>query len=115
MVVNSATVAAIQFEGLRIFDYTAGGNTSSSLARIVVPPGGSHRKAKSERSDKYYYVLKGQVLFKVEGEVYPLEGADFCLVQQGKSFSYENQTGEEAILLLVHTPSFELDSETFLD
>ncbi len=115
MVVNSSAVAPIEFEGLQIFDYTSGVNISSSLAKIKVGPGRGHRKARSERSDKYYYVLNGIVLFTIEGKEYRLEGADFCLVQQGQSFSYENSSDEDATLLLLHTPSFDLDAETFLD
>ena len=115
MIVRRNSVEAIDFEGLRIHDYTAGGHTSSSLALIEVPPGARHREAWSKRSDKYYYVVAGRILFSLSGEEYDLASGDFCLVRQGRHSRYENRTGEPASLLLVHTPSFDLDSEMFAD
>ena len=115
MIVRHNSVEAINFEGLQIYDYTAGGQTSSSLALIEIPPGIRHREAWSKRSDKYYYVVAGRILFSLNGEEYDLTSGDFCLVRQGQHFRYENRTEEPVTLLLVHTPSFDLDSEMFTD
>ena len=38
---------------------------------------------------------------------------DFCFVLQGRHFSYLNRELKEAQLCLVHTPSFDLESEVF--
>jgi hypothetical protein len=46
----------IEFDGMRIIDYTAGQDSSSSFAEISLPAGISHRFSWSNRSDKYYYV-----------------------------------------------------------
>ena len=113
MIVRHNSLQAIDFEGLRIHDYTANGHTSSSLALIEVPPGVRHREAWSKRSDKYYFVVAGRILFSLSGEECDLTSGDFCLVRQGQRFRYENRTEEPATLLLVHTPSFDLDSEMF--
>jgi mannose-6-phosphate isomerase-like protein (cupin superfamily) len=106
-------VRPFDFDGLRILDYTAGRTTNSSLAIIEVPPGARHRQAWSRRSDKYYYVLAGQIRFTVHGEPQNLGSGDACLIAREQRFSYEN-TGSEAVrLLLVHTPSFDPAAEVF--
>jgi len=96
-------------------DYTADADLGSSLATIDVPPRGSHGKAWSRKSDKYYFVTHGQVRFMVGDEITDLATGDFCLVRCGTVFSYENVTPEPAGLILVHTPAFELAAEVFVD
>ncbi len=115
MFVRQRDLEVIGFEGLEIFDYTAGTSSSSSVALIQVPPGARHPEAWSRRSDKYYLVVRGAVRFSLEGDERVLAQGDFCRVEQGKRFRYENATGAAATLLLVHTPSFELDEEVFSD
>ena len=82
---------------------------------IDVPAGTRHREAWSKRSDKYYYVVSGQVQFTCEGAEHVLEKGDFCLVPQGRKFSYHNTSGEPVQLILVHAPSFDLASEVFTE
>jgi len=107
MIVRYNSVESINFAGLQIYDYTAGEHTSSSLAAIKVPPGVRHGEAWSKRSDKYYYVVAGRILFSLDGKEHNLMPGDFCLVSQGQHFWYENRTEESATLLLVHTPMLE--------
>ena len=102
------------FEGLSIRDYTAGLETSASLAVITVPSGGVHREAWSERSDKYYYVVSGTVEFSDAGAARELSAGDFCLVRKGDHFSYRNTGETAAILCLFHAPSFCAESEVFV-
>lgn len=115
MIVNNNSIKPINFEGLQIFDYTNGNETSSSLAVIQVPPGIQHRKAWSKRSDKYYYLMDGQIRFTLDEEDYDLVKGDCCLVKQGQRFRYENLASEVATFILIHTPSFDLASEVFLE
>ena len=60
---SGKSLKPIDFAGLRIFDYTAGFDLSSSLAIIEVPPGAHHAEAWSKRSDKYYLVIAGTIGF----------------------------------------------------
>ena len=113
MRVRRAELAPIEFGGLAIYDYTPAGGKSSSLALIEVPAGAVHAKAWSRRSDKYYLVTRGSISFTLDGADFTLEAGDFCLVEQGQRFAYRNATPEPATLVLVHTPSFELDAEVF--
>lgn len=104
---------AIEFDGLEILDYTADQDCKSSIAEITVPAGARHKRAWSERSDKYYYVIDGGLEFIVDGQAVDLSTGDVCIVHQGVRFSYENRTGVVTRVLLVHTPSFDLADEVF--
>ena len=115
MIVSRATVSPFDFDGLRIFDYTAGTNSSSSFALIEVPTGAVHAESWSQRSDKYYFILAGSLRFVLDNEVHDLQAADFCLVKVGQHFSYSNEAAETARLVLIHTPSFEPAHERFVE
>ena len=114
MFVKQDSLEAIEFEGLQIVDYTAGRDLDSSLAFISVPVGAAHAEAYSKRSDKYYLVIDGAVLFCLEGHEETLSKGDFCFVERGRHFSYRNIGAVQANLVLVHTPSFRLDQEVFV-
>ena len=107
-------ISPIPFDGLRIFDYTAGQSLSSSVAAIEVAPGVRHAEAWSRRSDKYYVVSEGEVRFVLDGEAHVLTAGDFCFVAQGHRFSYSNESSKPATLILIHTPSFDLNEEVFV-
>ena len=115
MWIRGAAVEPFDFEGLQIRDYTAGLSSSSSLATIHVAPGIRHHRARSRRSDKYYYLLSGRIRFGLEAEELDLAAGDFVLVPQGQTFWYENRTSAPAVLLLVHTPAFDADAELFVE
>jgi mannose-6-phosphate isomerase-like protein (cupin superfamily) len=59
--------------------------------------------------------VSGQLHFWVDGEEQILDGGDFCLVRRGQPFWYANRSGEAVVLVLVHTPSFDLDAEVFAE
>jgi len=115
MIVKRASINSVDFDGLRVFDYTVDQNARSSLAVVEVPPGGRHREAYSKRSEKYYYVVSGQIAFSLDGDEHDLTAGDLCLVDQGQHFSCVNRTQDVARLLLMHTPSFDLESEVVVD
>jgi len=115
MIISGNYITPFDFDGLRITDYTAGRNTSSSFAEITVPPGAVHRRAYSKRSDKYYYIVSGRIRFDIEDESYGLSRGDVCVVLKGREFSYRNETDEPALIILVHTPGFDPESEFFVE
>ena len=114
MHVSRSTMAPLVFDGLKIFDYTAGQSSSSSVAMIEVPPGARHAEAWSRRSDKYYVVASGEIEFALDGDSQVLRAGDFCFVRQGRRFRYANTSSEPATLVLVHTPAFDLRDEVFV-
>ena len=113
MLVRHRTLQPVDFGGLKIFDYTAEAKLGSSLALIEVPPGAAHDEAWSRRSGKYYLVVSGEIRFSLQGEEFSLGPNDFCFVEQGRRFAYRNEGSAPATLVLVHTPSFDLESEVF--
>lgn len=115
MFITRDSIQPIASHDLDIYDYTAEAKTSSSLATVRMPPGGQHGEAWSRRSDKYYYVLAGTVQFVVNDSTAELGEGDCCIVYMGEHFSYKNNTSEPATLLLLHTPSFDLQAEVFVD
>ena len=113
MLVRRESLSPIDFHGLEIRDYTGEAGLGSSFATIEVPPGGSHAEAWSTRSDKYYFVGRGTIRFVLGGDELDLREGDFCFVPRGERFSYRNDGPEAAMVVLVHTPSFRLESEVF--
>jgi len=113
MIIKHEEIKPIEFDRLKIIDYTAGQDTSSSFAEITVPVGVSHRFSWSNRSDKYYYVVQGSVIFTVEDKSNNLSVGDVCIVPKCVRFRYSNIGSEDAKLILIHTPSFKLECEAF--
>jgi mannose-6-phosphate isomerase-like protein (cupin superfamily) len=115
MLVRGQSLKVIEFDGLKVFDYTAGTELGSSVALIEVPSGARHREAWSRRCDKYYLVVHGEVNFVLAGREFLMAAGDFCYVKQGDRFSYRNDSQQPATLVLTHTPSFDLSAEVFAD
>lgn len=113
MKIQHESVMPFDFEGLEIRDYTEDRNRSSSLAEIIFPAGAQHRRAWSKKSDKYYFVLEGRLQFTLGDRRVELETLDLCIIHKGERFCYENTTAEVARVLLIHTPSFDLNEEVF--
>ena len=114
MIVKRASLTPLEFEDLRIFDYTAGKDLSSSLAVIEVPPQVRHAEAWSKRSDKYYFVTGGEIRFVLDGAPTILYAGDVCFVRRGQRFSYSNDSAGPATLVLFHTPPFDIAEEVFV-
>ena len=115
MVLTRAAVPPVDFHGLRIFDYTAGQSFDASVAVVEIAPGARHAEAWSRRSDKYYLVSEGEIRLVLDGKPQRMTAGDFCYVKRGQRFSYSNQSSKLATLVLVHTPSFDLKEEVFVD
>ncbi|MBN1782561.1 cupin domain-containing protein [bacterium] len=113
MYIPQKDIKPLEFDGLTIFDYTAGRESGSSIAEITVPAGVRHKISWSMRSDKYYYVIQGTVDFMIGGEERRLAAGDVCIVPQGIRFNYVNHGPGVAKLILVHTPDFRLECEVF--
>lgn len=111
MFLPATEAPAFEWYGLAISDRTAALELSSSVATINVPPGARHPRAWSDRSDKYYVVMEGQVRFEVDGEGSDLNTADVCIVRRGEIFEYANRTPRPARLALLHTPRFDPNAE----
>jgi mannose-6-phosphate isomerase-like protein (cupin superfamily) len=113
MIIKENEVEQFDFDGLTIADYTAKLNENSSFAIISVLPQISHKLSWSKRSDKYYYVIAGEISFTLNDREYALSSGDLCIVKKGEKFRYKNNSREIVKMILVHTPNFKLDQEVF--
>jgi mannose-6-phosphate isomerase-like protein (cupin superfamily) len=113
MIIRQEQAVKIDFDGLHLLDYTAGSNESSSFATIKVPHNIKHKVSWSKRSDKYYYVIDGEIKFAIDDKITILKQGDFCVVKKGSKFYYHNESGREVMLILIHTPNFDLNEEVF--
>ncbi len=109
-VVRASELEPFNFGDLSIADYTAGKETTSSIAVIDVPAGAEHPAAFSDASDKYYLVLSGSVIFRVGGEEVTLGHLDLLVIPRGTEFAYVSADGP-AQMVLVHTPPFRAEAE----
>jgi len=57
---------------------------------IHIPPNSQHSESWSTRSDKYYYIINGEIQFISEEKEFKLSKGDFCIVEKGQHFSYRN-------------------------
>ena len=113
MHVPKDAVRLLDFEGLKISDYTERMGGSASAAVIDVAPGVRHRTARSSISDKFYFCLHGRVSFRVGERAIILQAQDLLVVHRGEWFTYNNETDQHVRLLLVHVPPFDLSAEEF--
>ena len=113
MIIRKEEIKANDFNGLNILDYTSKYKEKSSFAIINVPSNVSHQLSWSKRSDKYYYIMDGQLDFTINDDNYVLNKGDFCIIKKGEKFKYKNNSNGLVSLILVHTPDFQLDEEVF--
>lgn len=114
MIIKGNEVEQFDFEGLKIADYTAKQDVNSSFAIISVHLKISHRLSWSKRSDKYYYIIAGEINFTINDKEYVLSNGDLCVIKKGEKFKYKNNSDEIVKMILVHTPNFKLDQEVFV-
>ena len=111
--IRPAQLEPFDFGGLLITDLTAGASLSASVAQIDIPPGAVHPRAKSTKSDKYYFCTSGSVEFTCEGQETNLLSPGLLVIPANEWFEYRNESNETACLLLVHVPPFDLSCEVF--
>jgi len=111
--IRRSDVEPLAFGDLHIWDYQPGGALGASLALVQVKPGAAHRRTRSTRCDKYFFILNGLVEF-LTGEVeYWLTQGDLFVVPKGEWVEFRNGGNETATLLLVHNPPFSMDAEEY--
>ncbi len=111
--IRRTDVEPLAFGDLHIWDYRPGAPLGASLALIQIKPGTAHRRTRSTRCDKYFYILDGLVEFRAGEIEYWLTRGDLFVVPKGEWFEFRNGGNETAALLLVHNPPFSMDAEEF--
>lgn len=113
MIIKGKNISSFDFDGIEICDFTSEMHNSASVASITVHSDVSHTKARSVKSDKYYYCISGVLHFSVADKSMILEPGDLIIVEKKTWFSYINKSNAPAQLLLFHVPEFELEFEEF--
>ena len=113
MIIKENEAEQFDFDGLKITDYTAKLDENSSFATIAVLPHIDHKLSWSKRSNKYYYIIAGEINFIVNDKEYVLSNGDLCVIKKGEKFKYKNDSNEIVKMILVHTPNIKLDQEVF--
>jgi mannose-6-phosphate isomerase-like protein (cupin superfamily) len=79
-----------------------------SLMERTLPPGGRmpppHRHV---GNDEAYFVLEGEVEFRIGDEVFAATNGTFVLVPAGESHTFGNTTDLAARLLVLHAPALD--------
>ena len=109
--VKYSNINPFQFYDLVIRELSPEGYETLSVAEVRVPPGAAHPTARSTKSDKLYVCIEGTIIFELNGDSKRLAPLDVLLIPATEWFTYSNDAGVEARLLLVHTPPFDIASE----
>jgi quercetin dioxygenase-like cupin family protein len=78
-----------------------------ALMESIISPGGGPPPHIQHRNEEGFYVLEGELVFKVDGkEVVAVEG-DFVNIPKGAVHGFTNKTNKKARILVVMSPSVE--------
>lgn len=113
MIVKSSDTERLNFEGLPLIDYTSHQDSVSSFAKLEVASGSKHRIAWSRKSEKFYYVLKGQLVFMMDNKEYVANSGDLCIIPARTKFAYMNRSDGTAEVVLIHSPKIDMVNEVF--
>ena len=115
MVITSSEIRSVKWEGLSIHDFTSNQDTQSSFAKIEISSGAKHKLSWSKVSEKFYYVLTGQLHFMIDNSDYVVNSGDLCIVPVNTRFAYMNKSNSTVEILLIHSPKFNIENEIFED
>ncbi len=95
----------------------AGGDIYSTLARgeqtdgsfflthSIVPPGGGPPAHIHTREEEAFYVIRGEVVFHVDGESITAQAGTFLNVPKGAKHQFHNSSGQEAEMIFWFAPA----------
>ena len=103
------------WEGLRGWSYNSK-EDFSNLSAAYFEVTGKHGKVKTTKSDRIYYVLDGEGQFEIEDKIISVKKTDVIIIPKNTSYDYWVKTkGEMMKLYLVHSPTFDSESEVGLE
>jgi quercetin dioxygenase-like cupin family protein len=109
--IRRSDVEPLAFGDLHIWNYQPGDALGASLALVQMRPGALHERTRSNRCDKYFYVLGGLVEFQAGEIEYWLAQGDLFVVPKGEWVEFRNGGNDTATLLVVYNPPFSMDAE----
>jgi mannose-6-phosphate isomerase-like protein (cupin superfamily) len=78
---------------------------SGSIAEITLPIGVQRPSRRSQKIDRVYIGVSGEVQFTVEGEEVLIRRGDVIHIAQGEEYGFFNGGQQEARLLLFRAPA----------
>src|SRR5690606_16799840 len=103
---------AYQFSDLWLRELSPEAMQSGSIAELTLPIGVERPRRRSQKVDRVYVGLSGEVVFTVEGEEVVLGQGDVIHIAQGEEYGFFNGGQEEARLLLFRAPAPSVPEET---
>ena len=71
---------------------------------LVAPPMSGPPRHVHSREDEWFYVLEGELVFEIDGDVHPVGAGGSVWLRRGVVHAYQNFTDRDARLLIVTTP-----------
>lgn len=96
-------------DGSLVRELAAPGNaplTGHSLAEIRHPLGTASREHSHRVAEEVYYVLEGEGLMRVDGEVRPIGPGDVVVISPGQRHQVAQQGAGELVLLVTCVPAY---------
>jgi mannose-6-phosphate isomerase-like protein (cupin superfamily) len=100
-----ADVVPYQFADLWLRELSPEVMQAGSIAEISLPIGVQRPSRRSQKVDRVYVGLTGEVQFTVEGEGILLGPGDVIHIAEGEEYGFFNGGGEEARMLLFRSPA----------
>ncbi|MFP3914879.1 MAG: cupin domain-containing protein [Actinomycetota bacterium] len=97
--------AAYQFADLWLRELSPEAMQSGSIAEITLPIGVERPSRRSQKVDRVYVCLEGEVQFTVDAEEALLAPGDVIHVAQGEEYGFFNGGQTQARLLLFRSPA----------
>lgn len=101
-----------QFADFWLRELSPDAMTAGSIAEITMPIGVERRSRVSQKVDRVYVGLRGDVQFTVNGQTVLLHPGDLIHIAQGEEYGFFNGGQEEARLLLFRSPAPSIPEES---
>lgn len=98
-------VAPYQFADLWLRELSPDAMQAGSIAEVTLPIGVQRPSRRSQKVDRVYVGLSGEVQFTVDGEGFLLGPGDVIHISQGEEYGFFNGGKEEARMLLFRSPA----------
>lgn len=101
-----------QFADLWLRELSPDAMRTGSMAEVTLPIGVERPARVSQKVDRVYVGLDGDVRFTVDGETVLLGPGDVIHIAQGEEYGFFNGGQEEARMLLFRAPAPSLPEES---
>ena len=101
-----------QFADLWLREVSPDVMAAGSIAEVTMPIGVERRSRVSQKLDRVYVGLSGEVQFTVDGETVLIGNGDVIHIARGEEYGYVNGGQEEARLLLFRSPAPSVPEES---